>query len=275
MKAPNVFAAPFTMGRHWGAKLVVAMSGLLLATSSWAGIAQWSATNLQLLYGDAYQSIYFNTDEGKLDSVDDVRTVVTIEHANGWKYGDNFMFVDITNADRTTETPTGYYGEISPRLSFGKMLGVDLNKGLLNDVLIATTAELGEGIRNYLYGVGVDLNLPGFAFFQINYYVRNEVEAFGGPSDTDTGSQITLVWLLPFELGSTSWSFEGFLDYAYDIDPSEDNIITAPRLLMDVGQLFGEKGAVQAGIEYQIWRNKFGIDGIDEDVVQAMVKFIF
>jgi nucleoside-specific outer membrane channel protein Tsx len=258
-----------------GARFLLGMAGAVLATDVWAGIAQWSSTNLQLLYGDTHQSIFFNEDTGKLDSVDDVRSVITWEHVNGWKYGDNFMFVDITNADRTNETATSYYGEISPRLSFGKMAGVDLNKGLLNDVLLTTTAELGEGFRAFLYGVAVDLNLPGFAFFQFNYYVRNDVEVFGGPSPNDTGSQITLVWLVPFTVANTSWAFEGFFDYAFDVSPAEDNIITAPRLLLDVGEFFGEKGAVQAGFEYQIWRNKFGVDGIDEDVLQAMVKFIF
>ena len=246
---------------------------ILASGDALAGIAQWSSTNLQLLYGDSYQSIYF--DDTGAHSVDDVRSVITVEHVNGWKYGDNFMFFDITNADRTTETATNYYGEISPRLSFGKMTGVNMNHGLLNDVLITTTAEIGEGFRSNLYGLAVDLNLPGFAFFQFNYYVRNDVELMGGPAPNDTGSQITLVWLVPFDIGSTVWAFEGFVDYAYDVDPGEDNIIAGPRLLMDVGELFGEKGAVQAGVEYQIWRNKFSIDGIDEDVVQAMVKFIF
>lgn len=265
-------------GSKAGRKGYCAALGLAAALASGnvsAGLAQWSATNLQLLYGDTHQSIFFNEQTGKLDSVDDVRSVVTVEHVNGWKYGDNFMFFDITNADRTNETSTSYYGEISPRLSFGKMTGMNLNQGLLNDVLITTTAELGEGFRANLYGLAVDLNLPGFAFFQFNYYVRNDIAVFGEPSPNDTGSQITLVWLVPFSVANTSWAFEGFFDYAYDVDPAEDNIIAGPRLLLDVGEFFGEKGTVQTGIEYQIWRNKFGVEDIDEDVVQAMVKIIF
>jgi hypothetical protein len=31
---------------------------------------------------------------------------------------------------------------------------------------------------------------------------------------------------------------------------------------------------VLVGIEYQIWRNKFGIRGVNEGVPQAMVKWI-
>jgi nucleoside-specific outer membrane channel protein Tsx len=118
--------------------------------------------------------------------------------------------------------------------------------------------------------LAVDLNLPGFAFFQVNWYVRNEV-TFG----TDLGQQVTLVWGAPFSLGPVDFLFEGFLDYAYGNDPSEDNLLTAPRLLLDVGKFFGAPGTLQAGVEYQIWRNKFGIDGIDEDVAQLMVKWIW
>ncbi len=274
MKAGDQGLSAGRVGRS-GPVVIAGLLATLVSGEASAGLAQWSSTNLQVLYGDTHQSIYFNSDTGKLDSVDDVRSVITVEHVNGWKYGDNFMFFDITNADRTNETSTAYYGEISPRLSFSKISGVNLNHGLLNDVLLTTTAELGEGFRANLYGVAVDLNLPGFAFFQFNYYVRNDIAVFGAPSPNDTGSQITLVWLAPFSVAGTSWAFEGFLDYAYDVDPAEDNIIAGPRLLLDVGEFFGEKGAVQTGIEYQIWRNKFGVEDIDEDVVQAMVKIIF
>jgi len=70
--------------------------------------------------------------------------------------------------------------------------------------------------------------------------------------------------------------FEGFFDYAWGEHPLKRNIITAPRLLVDVGDLAGiGAGKFQAGVEYQIWQNKFGIDGMNEYVPQAMVKWIF
>lgn len=244
---------------------------LVWAATAHAGAAQWSSTNIQYLYGDTYESIYFDPVTSSLKSEDDTRSVVTLEHVNGWKYGDNFFFVDITNPDRAdATTPTSYYGEISPRLSFGKMTGKDLSFGVVKDVLITTTVEIGDaqgGFHNYLYGLAVDLDI-GMPVFQINYYVRNE-------QYNDTGSQITLVWLKPFSIGSLDFVFEGFFDYAFDVDPAEDNIITAPRLLLDVGKIWGAPGVLQAGVEYQIWRNKFGIDGIDEDVAQAMLKWIW
>ena len=250
-------------------QVAVMAVALLYGASASAGAAQWSSTNIQYLYGDSYEAIFLDPVAGQLDSEEVSASIITLEHVNGWKYGDNFFFVDITNPDRSgEELDTSFYGEISPRLSFGKMTGADLSFGIIKDVLITTTMEVGEGFHNYLYGLAVDLDIPRVPVFQINYYVRNE-------ANTDTGNQITLVWLKPFSIGSVDFSFEGFLDYAYGVDPSEDNIITAPRLLVDLGKTWGAPGVLQAGVEYQIWRNKYGIDGIDEDVAQAMLKWIW
>lgn len=250
--------------------LAALLAGLGIGAPAQAGAAKWSSTNVQYLYGTQYEPIFDNGDE--------TRSIITLEHVNGWALGDNFFFVDITNPDHTgDETGTELYAELSPRLSLSKMTGSDLSYGIVQDVLITTTAEIGDagtGFHNYLYGLAVDLKLPGFTFFQFNWYVRNEINA-----RTDTGQQITLVWLVPFSIGPIDFAFEGFFDYAYDLDsdeaPTEDNIITGPRLLVDVGKAFGAPGTLQAGVEYQIWRNKFGIDGIDEDVPQAMLKWIW
>lgn len=242
------------------ARNLIATTILLIAAApaTWAD-ARWSSTNLQYHYGTDYEL------------GDEERTLITLEHASGWKYGDNFFFVDITNPDRTgDQTQTAFYGEISPRLSFGKMTGKDLSAGIIQDFLITSTMEMGDGFHTYLYGLAVDLKLPKFNFFQINWYARNEV-TFG----TDLGQQITIAWGMPFAIGKAKFSFEGFFDYAFDVDPAEDNIITQPRLLLDVGSIWDTPGVFQAGIEYQIWRNKFGIDGVDENFPELMVKWIF
>jgi nucleoside-specific outer membrane channel protein Tsx len=235
-----------------------------------AASATWSATNVQYLYGDSHRRIEFDPEDG-LYGVKESRSVITIEHVNEWKYGDNFLFIDITNPDRgDAQTPTSLYGEISPRLSFAKMTGKKLSSGLFKDVLLTTTLEMGSNLRNYLYGVAVDLNIPKVPVFQINYYIREEAT-----SGADTGSQVTLVWLYPFDIGPVSMAFEGFADYAWGLGPVSNNLIAAPRLMVDVGKAWGAPGMFQAGIEHQMWRDKFGIKGIDEDVSQFMVKWIW
>lgn len=236
---------------------------LLCANEVWAGAAEWSSTNVQYLYGDSYTNVADDTEVSA--------SIITLEHVNGWKYGDNFFFVDMTNPDRNgAKLGTGFYGELSPRLSFGKIFGKDMSAGILKDVLITTTAEVGQGFHNYLYGIAVDLNIPKTPVAQVNFYVRNEI----GPGK-DLGNQITLVWLTPFNIGGIALAFEGFFDYAFEMDHAEDNIITAPRLLVDVGKTWGAEGVLQAGVEYQIWRNKYGIEDVDEDVPQFMVKWIW
>ena len=69
-------------------------------------------------------------------------------------------------------------------------------------------------------------------------------------------------------------SFGGFIDFAGSQGDREESIIGAPQLLVDVGNFWGAPDRLHAGIEYQFWRNKFGIDGVDEDVVQLMVKWV-
>ncbi|MES2675163.1 MAG: outer membrane protein OmpK [Pseudomonadota bacterium] len=244
---------------------------IALCLPAHAGSAQWSSTNIQYLYGTTYSSIYFNGETNKLDSEDTSASVITLEHVNGWKYGDNFYFVDITNADRNDpNAATGYYGELSPRFSLSSITGAPLSGGIIKDVLVTTTAEIGQGFHNYLYGLAIDFNIPNTPVAQLNYYIRNEIGA-----GKDTGQQITLVWLKPFKIGSAAFTFEGFLDYAFAMDHAEDNIIAAPRLLYDLGNSWGSPGCLQVGVEYQLWRNKFGIDGIDEDVAQVMAKWIW
>ncbi len=230
---------------------------LFCSTIASAGSATFSSTNIQYLYGTDY----------KLG--DESRSIVTVEHVNAWKYGDNFFFTDITNPTRTSKaTPTAFYGEFSPRLSLSALAGNSLATGIIKDVLISTTLEAGGGFHNYLAGFAVDLNVLPVA--QINYYVRKEIG-----NNTETGSQLTFVWLAPFSIGSISMAFEGFLDYAWGNKPKENNIVAGPRLLVDIGNFMGAPGALQAGIEYQYWKNKFGIKGVDENAPQAMVKWIW
>lgn len=234
---------------------------IALALAAWdaskpAAAADWSSTNVQLLHGNDYAV------------TDRKATIFTFEHANGWKYGDNFFWVDITNPESGN---TSLYGEFSPRLSIGKMVGKDLSMGIVKDVMLSGTWEMGEEVHAYLLGVGLPLKLPGFAFADFNLYWRQSyVDTL---PDIDSGAQITIDWLVPFQLGGVKLAFEGFADYAWGEDPKEDNLITAPRLLVDVGDFFGAPDKLQAGIEYQIWRNKFGINGADEDVAQIMVKW--
>ncbi len=242
-------------------RTLLVTAGLALGNTVQA--ADWSAANAQYLYGDGYE-------------LGDVSMAIfTFEYAAGTKNWDVFFFLDVTNP---VDTGTAHYAEFSPRFSLNPITGAPLAFWIAKDTMLSTTLEMGDGVRATLVGVGFPLKLPGFAFADFNLYARKSERDFV-TTQTDTGGQITLDWLLPFKLGPLDLAFEGFFDWAFGESggsaPKEDNIITAPRLLVDVGKMFGAPGKFQAGIEYQFWVNKFGVDGVNEDVPQAMVKWIF
>lgn len=125
----------------------IAALGLLLgmADSAMAEL-KWSSYSLSYLKGDDYEV------------GDSSREVLTVEHASGSTWGDNFFFLDHLTSD---DGSVSNYFELAPRLSFSYLSGTELAVGPVTDVYIATTREGGD-FNNYLYGVGVGLAVPGF-----------------------------------------------------------------------------------------------------------------
>ena len=66
--------------KHWGVTLA---GGLLAASQTMAGdLFLWQTNSLTYLYG---KNFAINPS---------IQQTVTFEHADKWKYGDNFLFVD-------------------------------------------------------------------------------------------------------------------------------------------------------------------------------------
>ena len=115
-------------------------SGLLAATQVMAGdLLLWQTNSLSYLYGKDFA---VNPS---------IQQTITFEHADRWKYGDNFLFVDSTYYNGEKDRNKGvhaYYGEFSPRLSFGKILDRRFEFGPIKDVLLAMTYENGSDDAN-------------------------------------------------------------------------------------------------------------------------------
>ena len=222
-------------------------------------LTTWSTWNIQYLYG-------FNYDLGE-----DARDTMTFEHADQWKYGDNFFFLDVnTLVERDRETAdTALYGEWHPRLSVSKLSGKDLSVGPIRDVLTAHELDFGEDSLVYLSGVGLSLNLPGFEFANLNALFRDDVDQDGSTW------QISVEWNAPIELFGWHWSYGGYIDFAGEEGNLAWNINSDTQLLLDVGERLGYKNQLWAGIELLLRHNEFGIDGQDEFVPQMMVKWVF
>lgn len=213
-------------------------------------------TNVQLLRGYDY----------KLGSKE--RTIMTIEHANSWKYGDFHFFYDQTWPDVGTSF---YYVEPTLRFSLSKISGTDLSYGIIKDVLISSNFEFTKGHdTRKLGGISVDLNVPGFKFFKVNMWLRDNPELSGSTY------QYTICWNRPIEAYGAKFLIEGFADLAGSEGTTVAHQLVVPRFLLDVGDLAGyPENHMWFGIEYQYWHNKAGRKNVTESVPQLQAKWVF
>jgi len=130
----------------------------ILAVNLYA--ADWSTTELQFQYGNL-------TVPGTIGRGDAETSILTYQHASGWKYGDNFFFVDFLDDSFTDDfNDSDYYSELYVNLSLGKILDRSLAIGPIKDVgIIGGLNMAGDAsVRKYLPGIRLSLDLPGFAF---------------------------------------------------------------------------------------------------------------
>ncbi|MHC8406648.1 MULTISPECIES: outer membrane protein OmpK [unclassified Pseudomonas] len=230
-------------------------AGLVVASQAMAGdLLLWQSNSLSYLYG---KNFAINPS---------IQQTVTFEHADKWKYGDNFLFVDkifYNGAEDRNKGPSAYYGEFSPRLSFGKILDRRFEYGPIKDVLLAMTYEYGEDdSESYLIGPGFDLAVPGFNYFTLNFYRRQT----DGPRAGDGVWQITPAWSYSIPLGKSDLLIDGYLDWVVDNDQNSRgtyhaNLHINPQIKYDLGKAVGwGQKQVYVGAEYSYWKNKYGIE---------------
>ncbi|HCE6607952.1 hypothetical protein A7R79_21020 [Pseudomonas aeruginosa] len=220
-----------------------------------------------------------------------IQQTFTLEHASGWTWGDLFIFFDQINYNGKEDASNGkntYYGEITPRLSFGKLTGADLSFGPVKDVLLAGTYEFGEGdTEAYLLGPGFDLAIPGFDYFQLNFYYRkpdgNRVRAGAW--------QITPVWSYTIPVGNSDILIDGYMDWVINNKSASTsrrnqsdyhaNLHFNPQVKYDLGKALGyEAKHLYVGLEYDYWSDKYGVKDsqyftTDQNTASFLVKYHF
>ena len=149
------------------------------------------------------------------------------------------------------------YGEISPRLSAGKLLDRDLSAGPVTDLYAAAQYNGGEGYEAWLFGLGCDIALPGFDFFNANFYRKKQ--NIGPLTWQFSAAYRTHTW--------EGWHFNGFVDITdYEVN-------TQHQLLYDVGRSWMQEGKLFAGSEWLYYRDSDA--DVDTSVFQAMIKYRF
>ncbi|WPP01374.1 outer membrane protein OmpK [Pseudomonas sp. HR96] len=222
------------------------------------GIFQWQSYSLTYLNGQNFKVNPPN------------QQTVTFEYADSWKYGDNFLFVDNIFYNGKPDSDVGantLYGEYSPRLSLAKISGHDFNFGPIKDVLLAGTYEFGEGdVESWLIGPGLDLKIPGFDYFQLNFYNRHS----RGDRPGDNIWQITPVWSYTIPVGNSDILIDGYIDWVTQSDSNSrgtyhKNVHVNPQVKYDLGKaLHMTPQKLYVGFEYDYWKDKYGIESTSD-----------
>ena len=212
--------------------------------------------------------------------------IVTLQHASGWKYGDNFFFVDFSDGDNSDFNNNDVYAEWYSNFSLGKITGKDISFGPISDIGLIMGFNYGADpkVKKYLPGIRFSLNLPGFAFANLDmapYIDDSEGVSEGGAPKEDDSYWIDFNWAYPFSFGNHDFSIEGHIEYIGQRDNEFDDkvkwwILAQPQFRYDLGKaLFNNPRQLYVGTEIQWWENKLGESETDELVAQALLVWQF
>ncbi|UOF12888.1 hypothetical protein IEQ11_14080 [Lysobacter capsici] len=230
----------------------------------------WSSTELQWQRG--------RLELPYSDNASAQTTVWTFQHANGWKYGDNFGFIDFSRGRGDLDAYGEYYGHFS----LGKIRGAKTGWGPVKDIglLAGVNAAEEAKVLKYLPGLRLSLDAPGFAFLNLDItaYLDDSrgVRHGGAPKEGDSW-MVDLNGARAFKIGKAGFSIEGHIEY---VAARRDefgqrvpaHVLAQPQIRYDLGErLWGWPNQVFVGVEYQYWRNKLGDANTDESAIQALV----
>ena len=227
-----------------------------IAAAGTVGAEDFSSTNIQLFATSRAKTDVFNG----TGTANENLTVFRAEHYGTWKYGDNYIALDLFNGKQVGGATSGSFGAntnnqmffvYQPRISLSKAANVNLGNGFVKDVYLSYRREQASYANFYSnnYGISVDLAVPGTVFFEQDFLVRH--------TNTDSGTKwlSRTVWLAPFKVGSAGMHFDGLV-LVRSTDNFGTSILAQPDLLFDVLP----KGQLQVGVrlEYARYKNPAG-----------------
>lgn len=232
-----------------------------------ANAAEWADNSIGYRYGTKFAEPF--------NSQDITKNIINFTHASGYKYGTNFLNVDLLMSDKKDNNAQEAYivyrhtldlGKISGKnLAFGPARGFGLTAGF--DWNTKNDPGYGSKKRMIVAGPTIMMDVPGFlnisllALWESNQ--PSTLPAGRGRYSYDTHPMLNAAWGIPF--GTSGFAFEGYVNYIAAKGKNEFGGGTAPELnfdgqiMYDVGMPMGMgKNTFRVGLEYQYWRNKFG-----------------
>ena len=248
----------------------LALLGCLLMPP--VSVAGWSITEVHLQYGNLDVPTFAGG--GHSDHL-----IYTLQHASGWEYGDNFIFLDVLDARESGFQDFDLYGEWYSNFSLGKLSGRKISIGPVSDIgfLLGLNWARDSEVTKYLPGLRLSLDIEGFAFANLDImaYIddSNGLSSGGAPKEDDS-FLVDFNFARPFSVGAYQFSIEGHIEYAGSRDNElgdrvESWVLAQPQLRWRAND------HVSMGIEYQYWMNKLGDKATDENTVQALLIWTF
>jgi nucleoside-specific outer membrane channel protein Tsx len=254
-----------------------ALAACLVTGALSAHAADWSDTSISWRYGTKFAEPYNSEDISK--------HVFNISNVSGYKYGKNFVSVDLLQSDDKDPSAVGAnsgaheayvvyrhtldLGKVTgANLAFGPVRGVGLTAGF--DWNSKTDAGYNSKKRMLVLGPTLMFDVPGF--LDVGLYALHESNApYNGFTRTstsrytyDTHAMLSAAWGIPFSVG-IPLSFEGYANYIGTKGRNEFGGPTAVeinvdmQIMYDLSPAFGApKNTFKLGLEYQYWKNKFG-----------------
>ncbi len=221
--------------------LGVASAGDANATESWQN------TNVTIGY----------TTNSKFDPVfgtgteDEKLTTLRLEHFGVHEYGDNYFFFDTYHGKGVgnylgdgagsfgVDTGNQYFGVWNPRLSLSKVSGASLSVGIIKDVNLAARLERGSyaNFRADNLGIALDLDVPGFSFFETDLYARRARFTGDGGDAVDTVFWRTFA-ILPFEVGGLQFTWSPLLLVNFNNEDRGTTVFVQPDLWLKINSHF-------------------------------------
>ena len=150
-----------SLGPYGLAQCLCVLAALLLASRVEA--AEWSSTELHLQAGRLDVPSFAGG--GSADHL-----IYTLQHASRWKHGNLFFFLDVQDSRESGFQDFDAYGEAYANLSVGKISGKPMTFGPVSDVGLigGVNWSADSNVRKYAAGVRLALDLPGFAFANLD-----------------------------------------------------------------------------------------------------------
>lgn len=258
-------------------KITLAAAAALTMFAGAAQAADWSDTSISWRYGQAFREPFNPNNISK--------HIFALTHASGYKYGSNYLNVDLLQSDRNDPASLTQgsgaqeaYVVYRHTLDIGKLRGQDIKFGPVRGVGATvgfdwnTKNDVGYNSRKRMLVAGPTLmwDVPGFLNTSILVLRESNAPSGAFPPISqvrdrytyDTHPMLSASWGIPVAEG---WSFEGYLNFIASKGKDEVGNPTGPEtnidmaLMYDIGSQFGQpKNRFRVGLEYQFWNNKFG-----------------